>query len=177
MVCRRNPLVNSECVESFVDGDRLILNPSFLLNNNYLHVLACKVVHVFGTALQAKSIATWAPLLLHRNFNVKQVKQNNMKTINHKVVMMAAVIISAIPFLGCEKEVYMKDEGNLVPKTVDEDPGLPSITSKRGKASLRSFRACRQCTYHCFARRTRIRLQEFTKMQGIRQPGIQGCFL
>jgi proline iminopeptidase len=51
-----------------------------------------------------------------------------MKKLNQKVVMMASVIISTISILGCEKEVYMKDEGNLVPKTVDQDPGLPSIT-------------------------------------------------
>jgi proline iminopeptidase len=51
-----------------------------------------------------------------------------MKKMNHTLVMMAVVIMSTIPFMGCEKEVYMKDEGNLVPKTADEDPGIPSVT-------------------------------------------------
>jgi proline iminopeptidase len=51
-----------------------------------------------------------------------------MKKMNHTLEMMAVVIMSTIPFMGCEKEVYMKDEGNLVPKTADEDPGIPSVT-------------------------------------------------
>jgi proline iminopeptidase len=62
-----------------------------------------------------------------------------MKKLNRKLVMMAAVIISTIPFMGCEKEVYMKDEGNLVPKTVDQDPGLPSITVNGARLHSEAF--------------------------------------
>jgi len=41
---------------------------------------------------------------------------------------MAAAILSAIIFTSCEKEKYINESGNLVPKTVDQDPSLPSIT-------------------------------------------------
>jgi proline iminopeptidase len=62
-----------------------------------------------------------------------------MKKMNRKLVWMATVILSAIPFMGCEKEVYLKEEGNLVPKTVDEDPGLPSITVNGAQLHSEAF--------------------------------------
>ncbi len=38
-----------------------------------------------------------------------------------------AIIVTALIFTGCKKDVYINEPGNLVPKTVDEDSGLPSI--------------------------------------------------
>lgn len=48
--------------------------------------------------------------------------------MNLKLVLMASVIFSVILITGCEQEKYIYEPGNLVPKTVDQDPGLPSIT-------------------------------------------------
>jgi proline iminopeptidase len=62
-----------------------------------------------------------------------------MKKMNKKLIVMATVIFSAIPFLGCEKEVYMKEEGKLVPKTVDQDQGLPSITVNGAQLHSEAF--------------------------------------
>ena len=45
-----------------------------------------------------------------------------------KQFLTMAVIISAGLITGCEEERYMYEPGNLVPKTVDLDPSLPSIT-------------------------------------------------
>jgi proline iminopeptidase len=39
-----------------------------------------------------------------------------------------AVAITSIFFVGCEKEKYINDAGNLVPKTVDQDQSLSSIS-------------------------------------------------
>lgn len=41
-------------------------------------------------------------------------------------IFVAALI--ALLFISCSKELLIDEPGNLVPKTVDEDPGLPSIT-------------------------------------------------
>lgn len=49
-----------------------------------------------------------------------------MKNFNHKFLLVAILIITGIT--GCEKELYVDDSGNLVPRTVDEDPDLPSIS-------------------------------------------------
>ncbi|MBL7924689.1 MAG: alpha/beta hydrolase [Bacteroidia bacterium] len=46
-----------------------------------------------------------------------------MKTIA-KISMMALL---ALTFFSCTKERFLDEPGNLVPKTVDQDPGLPSI--------------------------------------------------
>jgi len=51
-----------------------------------------------------------------------------MEKKNFKLVMMASVIFSVTLITGCEKEKYIYEPGNLVPKTVDQDPSLPSIT-------------------------------------------------
>lgn len=40
---------------------------------------------------------------------------------------MATAILVSIIITGCKKEKYITDSGNLVPKTVYEDPTLPSI--------------------------------------------------
>ncbi len=38
------------------------------------------------------------------------------------------VLIALIGLWGCAKENLISEDGNLVPKTVDQDPGLPSIS-------------------------------------------------
>lgn len=42
--------------------------------------------------------------------------------------LTGAIIISAGLITGCEEERYIYEPGNLVPKTVDQNPTLPSIT-------------------------------------------------
>lgn len=43
------------------------------------------------------------------------------------VIYSLTLAVSLFLFLGCEQENYINDPGNLVPKTVDQDPTLPSI--------------------------------------------------
>ncbi len=50
------------------------------------------------------------------------------KKMNLKMFVMAVAIVSVGIFAGCEKEKYINEPGNLVPKTVDQNPSLPSIT-------------------------------------------------
>jgi proline iminopeptidase len=45
-----------------------------------------------------------------------------------KKLLTAAIIFSAVVIAGCEEERYINEPGYLVPKTVDQDPALPSIT-------------------------------------------------
>jgi len=45
-----------------------------------------------------------------------------------KQFLTAAILISAGLITGCKEERHMFEPGNLVPKTVDQDPTLPSIT-------------------------------------------------
>ena len=54
-----------------------------------------------------------------------------MKKVQSKLLtrnMALVAIATAILFAGCKKEMNLKDPGNLVPKTVDQDPSLPSIS-------------------------------------------------
>lgn len=44
------------------------------------------------------------------------------------VFYSTAIAISVFFFLGCENEIDINEPGNLVPKTVDQDPTLPSIS-------------------------------------------------
>jgi len=41
---------------------------------------------------------------------------------------MAFAVVTAMLIAGCEDEKYIYEPGNLVPKTVDQDPSLPSVT-------------------------------------------------
>jgi proline iminopeptidase len=41
---------------------------------------------------------------------------------------LLALTLASIFFVGCNKEMYISEAGNLVPKTVDEDPSIPSIS-------------------------------------------------
>lgn len=43
-------------------------------------------------------------------------------------LIIATAILAGILLAGCEKEKYIYEPGNLVPKTVDQDPSLPAIT-------------------------------------------------
>ena len=45
-----------------------------------------------------------------------------------KQFLTVAIIFSAVVITGCEEERYINEPGYLVPKTVDQDPTLPSIT-------------------------------------------------
>ncbi len=47
--------------------------------------------------------------------------------MNYTKNLIAAAIIASTIITGCKKEKYITDSGNLVMKTVDEDPLLPSI--------------------------------------------------
>ncbi|HWR33922.1 MAG TPA: alpha/beta hydrolase, partial [Chitinophagaceae bacterium] len=44
-----------------------------------------------------------------------------------KVKLWIPLLIGLISLWGCKKEIFMNEEGNLVPKTVERDPTLPSI--------------------------------------------------
>jgi len=44
-----------------------------------------------------------------------------------KKLLTATIIFSAVLIAGCEEERYINEPGYLVPKTVDQDPTLPSI--------------------------------------------------
>lgn len=43
-------------------------------------------------------------------------------------VFLLAMTISGLFFVGCKKESYINEPGNLVHKTVDQDPSIPSIS-------------------------------------------------
>lgn len=42
-------------------------------------------------------------------------------------VFLLAIAIANLFFVACKKEMSINDAGNLVPKTVDQDPSIPSI--------------------------------------------------
>ena len=48
-----------------------------------------------------------------------------MKLIFKRMVLIT--IVAAYTLTGCDKELNLNEPGNLVPKTVDQDPSLPSI--------------------------------------------------
>jgi len=62
-----------------------------------------------------------------------------MKKMNHKLIMVVTAIISTIVFGGCEKENFMDEPGKLVPLTVDQDPGIPSITINGARLHAEAF--------------------------------------
>jgi proline iminopeptidase len=62
-----------------------------------------------------------------------------MKKMDLKLLMMAAAIISAILFARCEKEDFIYEPGKLVPKTVDQDPSLPSISVNGAQLHAEAF--------------------------------------
>lgn len=58
----------------------------------------------------------------------------NMRFCAWLIPMLVVLLISS-----CEKEKYIGDDGNLVPKTVDQDPNLPSISINGAKLHARAF--------------------------------------
>ena len=47
--------------------------------------------------------------------------------MKRKILKLILVFAAPLFFMGCEKELKTTDPGNLVPRTVDQDPNLPSI--------------------------------------------------
>lgn len=43
-------------------------------------------------------------------------------------VLLLMMTAAGVLFTACKKEIYMYNDGNLVPKTVEQDPSLPSIS-------------------------------------------------
>jgi proline iminopeptidase len=43
-------------------------------------------------------------------------------------IKISLLALTALLFFSCAKERFINEPGNLVPKTVDQDPGLPAIT-------------------------------------------------
>lgn len=48
--------------------------------------------------------------------------------MKNKLQIIATALVSAILIVGCTKGKLINEEGNLVPKTVEHDPSLPSIS-------------------------------------------------
>lgn len=48
--------------------------------------------------------------------------------MNIKLINLLTVIAALTAFTACEKPKFIHDDGNLVPKTVEHDPSLPSIS-------------------------------------------------
>ena len=48
--------------------------------------------------------------------------------MKNTILSLAMATILAVVLPGCQKELEIKSPGNLVPKTVDQDPTLPSIS-------------------------------------------------
>ena len=46
----------------------------------------------------------------------------------HRIKFRIALVAIVFLLVSCSKEKYINEPGNLVPKTVDQDPGLPSIS-------------------------------------------------
>lgn len=56
--------------------------------------------------------------------------------MKHTILIL---LTTAIFFTACKKEKYIDDAGNLVPKTVEQDPSLPSITINGAKLHTETF--------------------------------------
>ena len=57
-----------------------------------------------------------------------------------KFICIAIIaVIAAFTFTGCKKELTLKEPGNLVPKTVTEDPALPAISVNGTKLHSETF--------------------------------------
>jgi len=53
-----------------------------------------------------------------------------------KILMLA---FTALLFFSCEEERFINEPGNLVPKTVDQDPNLPSIIVNGAKLHSEAY--------------------------------------
>jgi proline iminopeptidase len=56
-----------------------------------------------------------------------------------KFLSSAIFALFALLFSGCEKEKFINADGNLVPRTVDQDPSLPSININGAKLHAQAF--------------------------------------
>lgn len=56
-----------------------------------------------------------------------------------KFLSSAVFALFAFLFSGCEKEKFINADGNLVPRTVDQDPSLPSININGAKLHAQAF--------------------------------------
>lgn len=77
----------------------------------------------FG-AIPIHKIVTFAPKLI-------------LNSMNNKIVV--AITIAFLSLMSCEKELDINEPGNLVPKTVIEDPSLPSITVNGTKLHAETY--------------------------------------
>ncbi len=53
--------------------------------------------------------------------------------------ILAAIAVACSLFTGCDNELYVNEEGNLVPKTVVDDPTLPAIEVNGTKLHSEAF--------------------------------------
>lgn len=53
--------------------------------------------------------------------------------------LIIAFLLSLVYMTGCEEELSIHDPGNLVPRTVDQDPSLPSVTLNGVKFHAEAF--------------------------------------
>ena len=59
--------------------------------------------------------------------------------MTYKLIIMVTTILLAITFSGCTKERRIDSPGTLLPKTVIQDPSLPSITINGAKLHAEAF--------------------------------------
>jgi proline iminopeptidase len=61
-----------------------------------------------------------------------------MTRLNFRTILVAG-FVALISFLACKKEMNVNQPGHLVPKTVTEDPSLPSISVNSTKLHAETF--------------------------------------
>ncbi|MBL7851409.1 MAG: alpha/beta hydrolase [Cyclobacteriaceae bacterium] len=54
-------------------------------------------------------------------------------------LLLTALLLTVMWMTGCEEELSVHDPGNLVPRTVDQDPSLPSITVNGAQLHAEAF--------------------------------------
>lgn len=70
------------------------------------------------------------PHIFKGNFKIEIMKHS---------FLVALAILSISTFWGCQNELDINDSGNLVPKTVDQDASLPSITVNGAQLHSEAF--------------------------------------
>lgn len=58
--------------------------------------------------------------------------------MNRTLSIISATLLTFFVF-GCEKELSINDDGNLVPKTVEQDTSLPSIIVNNTQLHTEAF--------------------------------------
>lgn len=60
--------------------------------------------------------------------------------MNQKKLCLGGILtLITLLFIHCEKEKFINDDGNLVPKTVDQNPNLPSLIINGAKLHAQAF--------------------------------------